>query len=111
MSVASALVAGNDALPALAEQRLAQALEKTGAAHGQRRAAVSSRRVRSPRAADRHAVARAARCTQVAGGIAAGVFTDSGWVLDRPAAAVMVFAGDLSLDHRETGEPRIRRPS
>ena len=33
MSVASALVAGNDPLPALAEEALAQALTRTGASH------------------------------------------------------------------------------
>jgi small ligand-binding sensory domain FIST len=43
------------------------------------------------------AVARAARCMQVAGGVAAGVFTEQGWALDRPAAAAMVFAGGLAL--------------
>lgn len=33
MSVASALVAGNNPLPALAEEALAQALARTGASH------------------------------------------------------------------------------
>ncbi len=97
MSVASALVAGNDPLPGLAEQALAEALEKTDA-----RQANGVLLFLTPEFS-RHAqqtviaVARAARCTQLVGGIAAGVFTDSGWVLDRPAAAVLVLAGDLFL--------------
>lgn len=111
MSVASALVAGNDPLPGLAEQALAEALEKTGA-----RQANGVLLFLTPEFS-RHAqqtviaVARAARCTQLVGGIAAGVFTDSGWVLDRPAAAVLVLAGDLSLGPPdlgvETGEPLL----
>ena len=40
----------------------------------------------------------------MAGGIASGVFTESGWTLDRPAAAVMVLGGGLSLGHAKTGE-------
>ncbi|MEF8731983.1 MAG: FIST C-terminal domain-containing protein [Candidatus Accumulibacter meliphilus] len=103
MSVASALVAGNDPRSALAEEALAQALARTGASH-----ATGVLLFLTPDFA-RHAqqtvsaVARAAQCTEVAGGIAAGVFSEHGWVLDRPAAAVMVFAGDLSLHHRESG--------
>ena len=33
-----------------------------------------------------------------------GIFTESGWALDRPAAAVMVLGGDLSLGHAEVGQ-------
>jgi hypothetical protein len=93
---------------------LAQALARTGASH-----ATGVLLFLTPDFA-RHAqqtvsaVARAAQCTEVAGGIAAGVFSEHGWVLDRPAAAVMVFAGDLSLDHRQGGvalDPRVGRPS
>ncbi|EXI87630.1 MAG: hypothetical protein AW11_02494 [Candidatus Accumulibacter regalis] len=105
MSVASALVSGNDALPALAEEALAKALARSGASH-----ATGVLLFLTPdfsRCAQQtvSAVARAAQCTEVAGGIAAGVFSEHGWVIDRPAAAVMVFAGGLSLDHREGGAP------
>jgi small ligand-binding sensory domain FIST len=43
------------------------------------------------------AAARAARCTQVAGCTAAGVFTEADWVLDAPAAAVLVLGDGISL--------------
>ncbi|HCZ16545.1 MAG TPA: hypothetical protein DHV85_18550 [Candidatus Accumulibacter sp.] len=105
MSIGSALAAGNEPLPRLAEEALAQALEKSGASHA------TSVLLFLTSDFSRHAqrtvtaVARAARCTEVAGGIAAGVFTDHGWILDRPAAAVMVFAGGLSLDHRQPAAP------
>ncbi|MQM29236.1 MAG: histidine kinase, partial [Candidatus Accumulibacter phosphatis] len=71
MSVASALVAGNDPRSALAEEALAQALARTGASH-----ATGVLLFLTPDFA-RHAqqtvsaVARAAQCTEVAGGIAA----------------------------------------
>jgi len=106
MTVATALVSGNDPLPELAEAAVNEALHKAGLSH-----ANGVLLFLTPDFA-RHAqqavtaVARAAQCTQVAGGIAAGVFTESGWVLDRPAAAVMVFGGGLSLGHPDaSGEP------
>ncbi|MFZ2854971.1 MAG: FIST C-terminal domain-containing protein [Rhodocyclaceae bacterium] len=109
MSIATALVAGDEALPQLAETTVRQTLEKAGLTH-----ASGILLFLTPDFA-RHAqqavtaAARAAQCTQVAGGIAAGVFTESGWVLDRPAAAVMVFGNGLALGHPqasgEAGEP------
>ncbi len=105
MSVASALVAGNDPLPALAEEALAQALARTGASHATGVLLFLTPDFSRHAQQTVSAVARAAQCTEVAGGIAAGVFSEHGWVVDRPAAAVMVFAGDLSLDHRQGGVP------
>lgn len=43
------------------------------------------------------AAAKAAGCTQIVGGTAAGIFTESDWVLDSPAAAAMVFGDDVRL--------------
>jgi len=43
------------------------------------------------------AAARAARCTQVAGCTAAGVFTEQDWVLDAPAAAALVLGEGAGL--------------
>ena len=98
MSLATALVTGNDPRPQLAEEAVAQALDKAGLTHAngvllfltpefarQARPAVT-------------AAARAAQCLQLAGGIASGILTESGWALDRPAAA-MVFGGELALAH------------
>jgi len=97
MPLATALVTGNDPLPQLAEEAVAQALEKAGLTQAsgvllfltpefarQARQAVT-------------AAARAAQCLQLAGGIASGVLTESGWALDRPAAAVMVFGEEITL--------------
>ncbi len=50
------------------------------------------------------AAAKTAQCTQIIGCSATGIFTDEDWVLDCPAAAVMVFAGDVSLES-------VREPS
>jgi len=41
--------------------------------------------------------ARVAHCVQVAGCTAAGVFTESEWSLDAPAAAALVLCGDTGL--------------
>ena len=97
MSVGSALLAGNDAVPALAAAAASAALEKMGNRPARGALLFLSAEFTAQAQAAVTAVARALRCTEVAGGIAAGVFSDAGWVLDRPAAAVMVFAGDLAL--------------
>ena len=98
MNVASALVSGNEPLPALAEAALAEALARTGASHVKGVLLFLTPDFSRQAQQTVTAVARAAQCTEVAGGIAAGVFSDRGWVIDRPAAAVMVFVGDFSLD-------------
>lgn len=46
------------------------------------------------------AASRAARCLQVTGCTAPGVFTEMDWVLDRPAACAMVFGGESVLAAR-----------
>lgn len=99
MSIASALRAGNDAAPELAVAALELALERADqrCANGVLLFLSADFAQHAQQALT--AVARVARCTQVAGGIAGGVFTESGWVLDRPAAAVMVFAGEHGLGH------------
>lgn len=54
------------------------------------------------------AAAKTANCTQVIGCSATGIFTDEDWVLDSPAAAVMVFSGDVSLENvREPHEKQL----
>ncbi len=45
------------------------------------------------------AAAKTANCTQVIGCSATGIFTDEDWILDCPAAAAMVFSGDVSLEN------------
>lgn len=97
MPLATALVSANDPHPQLAEEAVHQALARAGLAQ-----ATGVLLFLTPEFS-RHAqpavtaAARAAQCLQVAGGIAAGVLTESGGTLDRPAAAVMVFGGDFGF--------------
>jgi len=99
MSLATALVTGNDPTPELAVSAVEQALEKSGLKH-----ATGVLLFLTPEFA-RHAqeivtaAARHTQCLQVAGGIASGVFTEAGWALDRPAAAAMVLGGGFSLGY------------
>ena len=100
MTVATALVSGNEPLPWLAEQAATDALKKSGLTHASSALLFLTPEFSHSAHHTQHAVtavARAAQCTQVAGGIASGVFTEAGWVVDRPAAAVMVFGGGLAL--------------
>jgi len=54
------------------------------------------------------AAARAGHCLQVVGCTAPGVFTEADWVLDRPAAAAMVFAGGAGLAaHTDVAQPLL----
>lgn len=104
MSVATALAVGNEAEPLLAEEAFRRALARTG--NSQANGVLLFLSADFSRHAQRAltAVARAARCMPVAGGVAAGVFTERSWALDRPAAAAMVFAGGLALGPPDAGE-------
>ena len=45
------------------------------------------------------AAAKTANCTQIIGCSATGIFTEEDWIIDSPAAAAMVFSGDISLNN------------
>lgn len=97
MTAASALITGNEALPALAEQAVREALTRANSEHANSVLLfLSSEFTRHAHSAVM-AAARSAQCTQVFGGIAAGLCTETGWVLDRPAVAAMVLCGPVSL--------------
>ena len=108
MTVATALVSGNEPLPWLAEQAARDALKKSGLTHASGALLFLTQEFSHSAHHAQHAVtavARVVQSTQVAGGIASGVFTEAGWVVDRPAAAVMVFGGGLALgNERATGD-------
>ena len=104
MTVATALVSGNDPLPQLAEEAVHNALAKAGLTHANGVLLFLTPEFTRHAQAAVTAAARAARSTQVAGGIAAGVLSESGWLLDRPAAAAMVFGNGLSLGHPDAGD-------
>ena len=113
MTLATALVSGNDPQPRLAEEAVHRALAKAGLSHANGLLLFLSPEF-AKRVQDRQltqatvtAAARAAQSTQVAGGIAAGLCTEEGWVVDRPAAAVMVFGNGLSLAHPKGDEATL----
>ncbi len=107
MTLATALVSGNDPEPRLAEAAAEQALEKSGLAHAQGVLLFLTPEFARHAPAIVTAVARRTQCLQVAGGIASGVFTESGWALDRPAAAVMVLGNRFALGHPYASDEAI----
>ncbi|QEL65424.1 hypothetical protein OTERR_19480 [Oryzomicrobium terrae] len=103
MTVATALVAGVDATPQLAEEAVRVALEKLEGQHP--RAALvflSEEFNRNAREALR-SVSRITATTQIAGAVAMGVCTEEGWVVDRPAVAILLLCGDDGLAPTGTG--------
>lgn len=96
-ALATALVSANEAHPQLAEEAVRQALAKAGLTRANSVLLFLTPEFSRQAQAAVTAAARAAQCTQVAGGIASGLLTEAGWALDRPAAAVMVMGGELSL--------------
>ena len=106
MTLATALVTGNDPEPQLAEAAVEQAIDISGLAHAEGVLLFLTPEFARHAQAIVTATARRTQCMQVAGGIASGVFTESGWALDRPAAAAMVLGGRFSLGHADDpGEP------
>lgn len=100
--VATAITSGDKPAPELAADAVAEALGRTGATIARSVLLfLSSDFLRLTRDAVL-AASRAARCLQVAGCTGPGVFTEADWVLDRPAACAMVFAGDVALTTADT---------
>jgi len=86
----SGLASAFEATPALAEQAVRQALAAADLTRASRVILLLSREfARNPGPAVT-AAARAAGCLQVDGGTASGLFTETGWQLDQPAAAALV---------------------
>lgn len=105
MSIASALATGRTAHEDLARQAVSDAMARAGLNHANSVLLfLTSEFAPDPQPALR-AASRAARCTQVVGCSAAGIFTEQEWVLDAPAAAAMVFGGDVSLLPSHGGAP------
>jgi len=103
VKVATGLAQGSTADPALAAQAVAIAMEAAGLDHPQAVLLyLTSDFAQDPQPA-MAAAARASGCLQVTGCAAAGVFTQDDWVLDAPAAAVMVFGEGVTL-HPNPGE-------
>ncbi len=103
MRVATGMAQGSTADPALAAQAVTRAMDTAGLEHPQAVLLyLTSDFAQDPKPA-MAAAARASGCLQVTGCAAAGVFTQEDWVLDAPAAAVMVFGEGVSL-HPNHGE-------
>lgn len=97
MKIASSIVHGNQATPALAAEAVSQAMQKAGISTANSvLLLLSSEFASNPQPAIK-AAAKAANCMQVIGCSATGIFTEEDWVLDAPAAAVMVFGGEINM--------------
>lgn len=103
MPAATALVSGNDPTPQLAEEAVAEARARLGGAHANAVVLLLSPEFARHAATTVRAVARATQCTQIFGGVAAGLCNETGWVLDRPAAAVLLLTGGLALTAGDEG--------
>lgn len=97
MSVATALIVGDEPLPGVAEAAARQAIERAGAIMPSAVLLFLTPDFARHAAQAVAAVTRATRCLQVAGSIAAGIANERTWVFDRPAAAVMVFGDEAGL--------------
>ncbi len=97
MSIATALATGRSATEDLVRDAVTQAMAKAELSHANSVLLfLTPEFARDPQPAVR-AASKAANCMQVVGCSAAGIFTEEDWVLDAPAAAAMVFGGDVSL--------------
>ena len=103
MKVATGLAIGKSALPALAAQAVAKAMEKAGITQPSSVLLfLTSEFAADPQSAIK-AAAKAASCTQIIGCSATGIFTEEDWVIDSPAAAAMVFT-ELNFSHPKLDE-------
>jgi hypothetical protein len=103
MTAATALKTAADASPELAVAAVEAALERLGLSHAGSVLLFLSPEFSRIAVPTLRAVGRAAQCIQVAGGIAAGVVTETEWSFDGPAAAAMVLAGGAGIDGSTNG--------
>lgn len=107
MKAASGLAQGRHADPALAAQAVRMAMQAVNLEIAQSIVLyLSSDFAHEPQAAIA-AAARAGQCTQVVGCTAAGVFNETDWVLDAPAAAVLVLGEGVSLHPRQADSAQV----
>lgn len=101
MKVATSIAIGKQADSALASQAALQAMHKAGITIANSVLLLLSSEFASDPQPAILAAAKAANCTQVFGCSASGIFTEDDWVLDSPAAAVMVFGGEVSIQQAD----------
>ncbi len=97
MKVATGLATGSSAKRELAAQAVQAAMAKANIhAPSSVLLFLTSEFAADPQSAIK-AAAKAARCTQIIGCSASGIFTEEDWVLDGAAAAAMVFSDDVNI--------------
>lgn len=97
MTIATVLARGLRPTEDIAHQAVSAAMERAQLTHANSVLLfLTPEFARDPQPALR-AASKAANCMQVIGCSAAGIFTDEDWVLDTPAAAAMVFGGNVAL--------------
>lgn len=101
MSAASALVTGAEVSPQLAEAAVTQALARAGLQRANGIVLLLTCDFARHAGPAIRAASRAGSCLQVSGITVPGLFTESGWVLDQPAAAALVLGGDLHITPHE----------
>lgn len=97
MKVATGLAMGREPDAGLAAQAVAEAMRAAGIDIASSVLLFLTSEFASDPAPALRAAAKAASCTQVIGCSASGIFTEQDWVLDAPAAAAMVFSGEVAL--------------
>ena len=107
MKAGSGIAQGRQADPALAADAVHMAMQAADLEIAQSIVLyLSSNFAHAPQAAI-GAAARTGQCTQVVGCTAAGVFSESDWVLDAPAAVALVLGDGISLQPRQAGSEQI----
>lgn len=109
MSIATGLATGRSATPALVEQAISIALAKAELSIPNSVLLFLTQEFAHDPTAALKAALRASSCTQIIGCSAAGIFTEQEWVLDAPAAAAMVFGGEMRLQpvNETTADQRL----
>lgn len=110
MRVATSIMIGNHASAELAGDAVASAMRKADISIANSVLLLLTSEFAGNTQAAIKAAAKAANCTQVMGCSATGIFTEDDWVLDAPAAAVMVFGDDVTLalpNHNPSQQPLL----
>ncbi len=105
MKVATSLVLGNKASPALVVKAVTSAMLKADITIASSVILLLTSEFADDPQPAITAAAKAANCTQVFGCSATGIFTEEDWVLDSPAVAVMVFGGEVSIQTAKHYQP------
>ncbi|MEW5891826.1 MAG: FIST C-terminal domain-containing protein [Pseudomonadota bacterium] len=107
MSIATALVRSHLARTELVHEAVESALDRAGLHYANAVLLfLSDHYAQEPNAA-LHEAARVAGCLQIDGCCAAGLFTESDQAMGEPAAAAMVFGGDIQLRHAMPGDAPV----